>query len=130
MITPQKSPRLMLPAVVMIMLLPTSTALSAQQSPAKPVSFHNDVHPILQRKCQGCHQPAKANGKLVLTSFDHLMKGGEGGAVVEPGKADESPLVDQISGNPPAMPKNSPPLSPKEIEVIKRWIAEGAKDDT
>jgi WD40 repeat protein len=58
------------------------------------------------------------------------MKGGEGGAAVEPGKPDESSLVEQISGNPPAMPKNAPPLSHKEIELIKRWIAEGAKDDT
>lgn len=96
----------------------------------KPVSFHNDIHPILQRKCQGCHQPAKPNGKLVLTTFEFLMKGGEGGAVVEPGKPDESTLVEQITGNPPAMPKNAPPLSAKEIELVKRWIAEGAKDDT
>jgi WD40 repeat protein/mono/diheme cytochrome c family protein len=103
---------------------------SAQQPASKPVSFHNEIHQILQRKCQGCHQPAKANGKLVLTTFEHLMNGGEGGAVIEPGKPDESPLVDQISGNPPAMPKNAPPLSPREIDLIKRWIAEGAKDDT
>jgi mono/diheme cytochrome c family protein len=102
----------------------------AQQSAGKSASFHNEVHQILQRKCQGCHQPAKANGKLVLTTFEHLMKGGEGGAVIEPGKPDESPLVEQISGNPPAMPKNAPPLSSKEVDLIKRWIAEGAKDDT
>jgi len=53
-------------------------AADAQQSTAKPVSFHNDIHPILQRKCQGCHQPAKPNGKLVLTTFEYLSKGGEG----------------------------------------------------
>ncbi len=97
---------------------------------SKPISFHNEIHPILQRKCQGCHQPAKSNGKLVLTTFDYLMKGGEGGVVVEPGKPDESPLVEQIIGNPPAMPKNAPPLSAREVELIKRWVSEGAKDDT
>jgi WD40 repeat protein len=103
---------------------------SAQNPPAKPVSFQNDVHPILQRKCQGCHQPAKPNGRLVLTTFEFLSKGGEGGAIVEPGKPDESTLVEQITGNPPAMPKNAPPLSAAEVELVKRWIAEGAKDDT
>jgi WD40 repeat protein/mono/diheme cytochrome c family protein len=109
---------------------PTATASSVVQETARPISFHNDIRPILQRKCQGCHQPAKAGGKLVLTSFEHLMKGGEGGSVIEAGKPDDSPLIDQISGNSPAMPKNAPPLSPKEVELIKRWVAEGSKDDT
>jgi len=39
-------------------------------------------------------------------------------------------LVEQITGDPPAMPKNAAPLSPPEVDLIKRWIAEGAKDDT
>ncbi|MBI3462371.1 MAG: hypothetical protein HY000_04830 [Planctomycetes bacterium] len=103
---------------------------NAQVPAPAPVSFHHDIHPILQRKCQGCHQPAKQSGKLILTTFDSLMKGGEGGAVVEAGKPDESTLVEQITGNPPAMPKNAPPLSAGEVELFKRWIAEGAKDDT
>jgi WD40 repeat protein len=108
-------------------------ALPATNVPAqapRPVSFHHDVHPILQRKCQGCHQPAKPNGKLVLTTFGSLMKGGEGGAAVEPGMPEESILLEQITGDPPAMPQNAPALSSAEVELIRRWIAEGAKDDT
>ena len=46
--------------------------------PKAPVSFYKGVMPILQRKCQGCHQPAKANGKLNLTGFDEIKKGGRG----------------------------------------------------
>ena len=111
-----------------IVLVLAAVPTSAQNS--KPVSFHNDIHPILQRRCQGCHQPAKANGKLVLTTFENLMKGGEGGTLFEPAKPDESRLVEQIAGNPPAMPKNAPPLPAHDVELIKRWIAEGAKDDT
>ena len=123
--------QLALPLVVAASLaLVSGNDVEAQGQSAKPVSFHNDVHPILQRKCQGCHQPAKPNGKLVLTTFENLSKGGEGGAIVEPGKPDESTLIEQIAGNPPAMPKNAPPLSAAEVELIKRWIAEGAKDDT
>ncbi len=117
-------------ASALAVVLAGSASAAAQQPAAKPVSFHNEIHPILQRKCQGCHQPAKPNGKLVLTTFDFLLQGGEGGAIVEPGKPDESTLVEQITGSPPAMPKNAPPLSAAEIELIKRWIAEGAKDDT
>ncbi len=103
---------------------------AADEPAPKPVSFHTQVHPILQHKCQGCHQPAKASGKLVLTSFESLMKGGDGGGVIEPGKPDESLLVEQLAGDKPAMPKNAPPLSAAELALIQRWIAEGAKDDT
>src|SRR5262249_20161514 len=69
--------------------------------PDAPVSFSRQVLPILQRKCQGCHQPAKAGGKLILTSYEALKAGGESGAAIEPGKPDESMLVENISGDPP-----------------------------
>ncbi len=118
----------LVPALVLLAAA-ASSGLADGPGP-KPMSFDRDVHPILQRKCQGCHQPAKANGKLVLTSFESLQKGGEGGEVVVPGSPDESTIVEQISGAKPAMPKNAPPLSPAEVETVKRWIAEGAKDDT
>ncbi len=98
--------------------------------PAQPVSFYRQVRPILQRNCTGCHQPAKDGGKLVLTSYDGLKKGGENGAGFEPGKPDESNLVTYISGDKPEMPRNADPLKPKEVELISRWIAEGAADDT
>ena len=34
--------------------------------PSGPVSFYRQVRPVLQRNCTGCHQPAKAGGKLLL----------------------------------------------------------------
>jgi DNA-binding beta-propeller fold protein YncE len=117
-------------AVVLSLAFAAHDGVAAAQTAPKPVSFHADVRPILQRKCQGCHQPAKPNGKLMLTTFENLLKGGEGGPAIEPGKPDDSILVEQITGDPPAMPQNAPPLSAKEVELIKRWITEGAKDDT
>ena len=99
-----------------------------------PVSFFRDIRPILQDRCQGCHQPAKALGGLTLTSYATLIKGGESGeAGVVPGKPDDSELLSQIlpSGNdPPAMPKGAPALKPDQVDLVRRWIAEGAKDDT
>jgi mono/diheme cytochrome c family protein len=98
--------------------------------PAAPVSFYKQVLPILQRKCQGCHQPAKMNGKLMLTSYESILKGGSAGEGFVPGKPEESELVEQISGPKPAMPSNSPPLPADEVALITRWVAQGAKDDT
>ena len=97
-----------------------------------PVSFHKQVAPILQAKCQGCHQPAKASGKYVMTDFAKLLGGGESGDhSVVPAKPDESFLVKQITpiDGAAAMPPNAKPLSSVEIELIRRWIAQGATND-
>lgn len=105
---------------------------AADEKPAQtaPVSFYRQVRPILQRHCTGCHQPAKAGGKLVLTSYAGTKTGGEQGAGFEAGKPDDSLLIEFITGEKPAMPKNAPPLTKDQIDAISRWIAEGAKDDT
>ena len=47
-----------------------------------------------------------------------------------PGSPEESLLIRQISGEPPAMPQVGDPLDAIKVELISRWIAEGAKDDT
>lgn len=112
-----------------------AAARSQADEPAAPaaVSYHTRVWPILREHCQGCHQPAKAEGGLVVTSFAALRRGGESETdPVVPGKPDESPLVDQITPHDgtAAMPKGRPPLAPPQIELIRQWIAAGAADDT
>ena len=97
---------------------------------AKPVSFYRQVRPILQRHCSGCHQPSKQGGNLQLISYELFKKGGENGGSFVPGKPDESLIVKQISGTKPEMPLNSDPLTEKQIETIRNWIAQGASDDT
>lgn len=98
------------------------------------VSYHTTILPLLQANCQGCHQPAKASGKLDLTSFKNLLTSGESGTpAVVPGKPDDSYLLQQITPDEKgqaAMPKEKPPLGKKEIEQVRRWIEQGAKDDT
>ena len=97
---------------------------------AAPVSYYRKIRPILQRRCSGCHQPAKMGGKLLLTSYAGLKKGGENGAGIVPGKPDDSLLIDYISGDEPEMPKNAKPLLPEQVTLISLWIKQGAKDDT
>ncbi len=107
---------------------------SAQGDEAKPadakVSFYRHVRPILQRHCSGCHQPSKQGGKLQLTTFELFQKGGENGVSFVAGKPDESVIVQYISGEKPEMPLNAEPLSAKQVETIRNWIAQGAFDDT
>ncbi|HIM10366.1 TPA: hypothetical protein EYM26_06125, partial [Candidatus Poribacteria bacterium] len=44
-----------------------------------PVSYYQDIRPILQRSCQGCHQPSQARGDLILTSYRDFRRGGSKG---------------------------------------------------
>ncbi len=105
----------------------------AAAPPAAKVSYDKQVRPILQSHCQGCHQPAKAGGAYVMTSFDRMLKGGESGEpAIMPGKPAESHLLEVITpqGGKVEMPQNKPPLAESEVALIGQWIAQGAKDDT
>ena len=110
---------------------------SAAEPPLTPpgeVSYYKQIRPILQAHCQGCHQPAKAKGGYVMTEFKGLLTGGDDeGLAVVPGKPAKSALLAQIipdKNGEAEMPKGKKPLHSAEIELIKNWITEGAKDDT
>jgi len=109
-------------------------AFAAEPAAAdKPVSFHQQIRPIFQANCHGCHQPAKAKGDYVMTEFQRLLApGGSGERPIVAGKPAESLLVQQITpaNGEAEMPRGKPPLHELEIELVKRWIAEGAQDDT
>ncbi len=95
-----------------------------------PISYYQDIQPILQRSCQGCHQPSQADGDLILTSYEDLRRGGAVGAAFIAGQPDQSLILDLISGDSPSMPMGGDPLTPVAIELFRRWIAEGAVNDT
>jgi WD40 repeat protein len=118
---------------VLLALLATIAAAADKPADGKkqgPVSFYRHVRPILQRSCSGCHQPAKRGGGLLLTSYEGVKKGGEAGPAFVAGKPDDSTIVQYVSGAKPEMPKNGEKLKPVQIDLIRQWIAEGAKDDT
>jgi len=103
------------------------------EDPLPAVSYVREVEPLLRRACFGCHQPAKAKGKLDLTSHAALMAGGRGGPAVVPGAPAESLLLELVlpfDGEPPEMPEDAEPLGEVQTELLRRWIAEGAEDDT
>lgn len=101
------------------------------QQPAAGVSYFRDIRPVIQRTCQGCHQPAMKYGGLDLTRFESLVAGGNRGPAVKPGAPDESLLLAYIKGDrQPRMPFGGQPLTGDQIELFRSWIAAGAKDDT
>lgn len=123
------------------LFLALAAPLAAQPAPMKKddqlpdkVSYYKDVRPLFAQHCQGCHQPAKAQGGYVMTSHADLFKKSDRelpGVVA--GQPDKSELLQQIlphGGKPPRMPRNKEPLSQREVQVVRRWIEQGAVDDT
>ncbi|MCS7046604.1 MAG: hypothetical protein NZO58_09635 [Gemmataceae bacterium] len=102
------------------------------QPTTAPVSFINDVAPILKENCYACHDAKKKKGKFEMTTYENIRKGGTKDDPIVPGKAKESLLIDVLTAvGPGRMPPKEAgdPLPKEKIAVIARWIDEGAKLD-
>ena len=92
--------------------------------------FKNDVRAVLKQHCVKCHGGDKTRGGLDLTTRERLIKGGDEGVVVIPGKAKESLLFRLISHlEKPNMPAKNPKLPDDAIQKIAQWIDLGAPYD-
>ena len=120
-------------AALFAAIVPVAAIAAEPPPPSGPVSYFKEVRPILQQNCQGCHQPAKAQGGYVMITHADLLKVSDSGKPgIAPGKPEASYLLDEIrvKDNKAEMPKNGSPLTAKQYETIEKWIREGAKDDT
>ncbi len=99
---------------------------------AEPVSYYEDVRPLLQVHCSGCHQPANAMSGLEITTYAGILRGGakHGSSVVQ-GAPNNSPLLGLVTGKmEPRMPMGGAALPAEAVELLTRWVREGADDDT
>ncbi|MBK6795320.1 MAG: DUF1549 domain-containing protein [Acidobacteria bacterium] len=105
-----------------------SVMLSASRAQTSAVDFKRDIEPIFQANCYGCHSAKKASAQLRLDSKTAAMKGGLSGAVIVAGRSGESRLVQRLlgEGGDPRMPLGSQPLSGEQMQLIRKWIDEGA----
>ena len=96
----------------------------AVRLPAAEPSYFREIRPILQRQCQGCHQPNLKSSNLDLTTYEGLAAGGKRG----PGLA---LIVKYITGEmKPQMPLGQPPLPPEQVALLRDWVAAGGRNDT
>jgi len=96
------------------------------------VSFAGDIAPILIANCTGCHGATQGSAQLRMHTILGLLTGGASGAVVEPGKPEESLLLAKLRGTAPdgqRMPLRRAALEPADINRIETWIREGATFD-
>lgn len=97
---------------------------------AAPAVTFDQIKPILKRHCVECHSGWFPASGLGLESREDLLAGGKQGKAVIPGQPDKGWLINMvtpIAGNPSRMPPGPQQLSPKEIGLIKQWIASGAR---
>ena len=98
-----------------------------------PVSYSHDVKPILNQKCISCHGGVKKKGGFSLLFRDEaLSPTASGKPAIIPGDAAASDMIRRLSHTDPEerMPYHEAPLSETEIDVLTRWVDEGAKFET
>jgi hypothetical protein len=104
---------------------------SQSKPPSKPVSYSRDIKPILAFKCFACHGPDEGKRKAKLNLGDHDSAVTK---AIKPGDATLSPLVQRVTTDdakkrmPPPESKKEP-LTPAEVDLVRRWIDQGAKFD-
>ena len=110
------------------LVLALSFTLPATAAPAAP--DFTLVQALFKKHCVECHASGDAENNLILENHASLMKGGDAGSPVVPGKSADSLLMKSIEGRdkvkimPPGKKKK---LEASELGVIKEWIDGGAK---
>ena len=101
----------------------------------KDVTYAGEIKSIFDQSCVKCHGAQRPKAHLRMDSLEAVLKGGEDGKVVVPGKSEESMLVHNIAhiGDPDQYmppPKNKAgigPLTKEQIGLVRAWIDQGAK---
>src|SRR5262245_47169785 len=116
-------------------MLLVSLALAAPMmlNAAEPVRFGRDILPILSANCFACHGPDEKNRKagLRLDVEANAKSNRRKGAAIEPGHPEKSLIIARLTSVDPDVvmppPSSHKQVKPEQIEILRRWIAEGAK---
>ncbi len=98
---------------------------------AERVDFAREIRPLLSNSCFTCHGPDPATREAFFRLDERSSAVDEGGVII-PGDPDASRVVIRISDTNermrmPPPDSSQPPLTPQEIDLVRRWIAEGAE---
>jgi len=94
---------------------------------AASVSFSKDILPLMQTSCINCHGGEKISKGLDLKTYDSLMAGSQNGAVLVPGDAAQSKLIQSVQSG--KMPKRGDKLTAEQIQLLVDWVNAGATNN-
>src|SRR5688572_2446973 len=123
----------MRPVVARLSTVCLALCFCAQALAQEQVDYTRDVQPILSDACYHCHGPDENTREagLRLDTKEGAFRLKKGKAVIVPGDAGKSELVQRIgSGDPDERmppPDSNRKLTPRQVELIKRWVEQGAK---
>ncbi len=106
---------------------------SSTIAPADDLEFYRDVYPFLKGNCISCHNKTTTKADLNMETPELMIKGGESGPSLIPGKSVESLVVaaslhaKDMEMPPPNNKSGAVNLTPEQIEALKLWIDQGAK---
>ena len=119
--------------LILLCLLPLVIAACDRE---QPVGYAADVKPILDENCVKCHVPGGKGLEISgfsMASYADLMKGTKFGPMIIAGDAEGSNLVVLMEGRADpsiSMPHGSgKPIPREDIQTIRTWIEQGAKDN-
>jgi hypothetical protein len=103
----------------------------------KPVSYRDQIQPVLNTRCVKCHGGEMTLGKISLTSYESLMSSKTISGkqpLVYPGSPTESRLYILCATNQAhfRMPPDTSAITPlpgPELELLAKWITQGAKNN-
>jgi mono/diheme cytochrome c family protein len=128
-----RNPRILASAGTAIAAVSLGAALAYARGPAatpaiSALDFIRDVEPILAASCVRCHDAATSDGDLRLDTREGLLQGGASGATVVLGDGKGSLLYQRLLVDDPKkrMPRKADPLTPTQIDTVRRWIDAGA----
>ena len=118
-------------ALVAISLFTLGGPALADDALAKPEAafaefFEAKVRPLLEAHCINCHGPTKQKAGLRLDSREALMRGGDSGPAVEPGRPEGSRLIDAVNHSADLQMPPKGKLKGVEVEVLAKWVRDGA----
>lgn len=102
---------------------------SVQAEDVSRISFEHDVRPLLTRHCDRCHGTRNQEADLQLNLRSSVMhRGTDAEPIIVPGQPDQSLLIQRLTASDAgdSMPLDSKPLTSREIDVLRRWIEQGA----
>ena len=97
--------------------------VAAQDEP--PPDFETHISPLFEAHCLSCHGTSQPQGELDLTTHESTLQGGKTGPALVPGSPLESLLLEKLHSG--AMPLGGDRLSDGQIDLVRRWIEEGAR---